>query len=86
MQGCSVRIIQLLAVVCVLVLTACASAERDTRYMHSEQRPALKIPAGMATPDYNMQMAIPGGIKPVDASQIDSSFDAERPPQLDDTH
>jgi len=79
------RIMQLLTVVCLFVLTACASTERDTRYMHSEQRPALKIPAGMDTPNYNKQMAVPGRVKPADASQIDSSFDLERPPQLEDT-
>ena len=68
----------------LLVLTACASGERDIRYMSSEQRPALQIPAGLDTPNYNPRMAVPAvpgkGVQP-----SDSGVDIELPPKLEDT-
>lgn len=70
--------------VCVMTLTACASTERDTRYIHSIQGPPLQIPAGMDTPNYNPQMKMPN-IAGQESKKIDSSFTIERPPQLEDT-
>jgi len=68
----------------LLALTACASGERDTRYLSSEQRPALRIPAGLDTPDYNARMAVPA--VPGQGSQpADTSIDIELPPRLEAT-
>ena len=71
----------------VIALSGCASYQPDTRYLESEQRPPLQIPAGMDTPDYNEQMLIPT-VKPAPAGdEADISGDStalERPPHLDD--
>ena len=71
----------------VFGVSGCASYKPDTRYLESEQRPPLQIPAGMDTPDYNEQMLIPT-VKPVTTSDgavdIGDSTALERPPHLDD--
>lgn len=69
-------------------MTGCASYQPDTRYLESEQRPPLQIPAGMDTPDYNEQMLIPT-VRPATATDdgaVDSgdSTALERPPHLND--
>jgi uncharacterized lipoprotein len=73
--------------VVALALSGCASYQPDTRYLESEQRPPLQIPAGMDTPDYNEQMLIPS-VGPATASDgaVDASDSTalERPPHLDD--
>ena len=69
-----------------LVLVACATKAPDTRYLTSEQRPPLVIPAGMDTPDYNPQMQVPAaqGNAEVNSGATDSSPEAlELPPRLD---
>jgi|GEM_PF-4928404 len=80
------RLLQLpgLLLVCFLVLTACTSAVRDTRYTSAVQGPPLKIPAGMDTPTYNPQMQVPAAEGEY-RGKIDTSFAPIRPPQLDDT-
>lgn len=71
-----------------VTLGGCASYRPDTRYLESEQRPPLRIPAGMDTPDYNEEMLIPS-VKPTISNDaaIDSSDSTalERPPHLDST-
>jgi len=76
---------RVMCILCALLLSACAATERDTRYLQSEQRPPLQVPAGMDTPNYNPQMQVPGNPAPLDPARVDSSFDSERPPQLDES-
>ena len=70
-----------------IAMASCASYRPDTRYLESEQRPPLQIPAGMDTPDYNEQMLIPT-VRPATASDGagdgSDSTALERPPHLDD--
>jgi uncharacterized lipoprotein len=74
----------MLLLLSALALAACAGSERDTRYMHSEQRPMLQVPAGMDTPNYNPQMKVPDPVLQP-AAAVAPGIDIERPPQLDDT-
>jgi uncharacterized lipoprotein len=71
----------------VVALSGCASYQPDTGYLESEQRPPLRIPTGMDTPDYNEQMLIPA-VQPAAPGTGDSgigdSTALERPPLLDD--
>jgi len=76
-------------VLAAIGVSGCASYQPDTRYLESEQRPPLQIPAGMDTPAYNEQMLIPT-VKPP-AATADGTVDSgdstalERPPHLNDT-
>lgn len=73
-----------LALVLVLTqgLSACASKAIDTRYLHSEQRQPLQIPAGMDTPDYNPRMQVPAAEGNAVGADI-APQELELPPKLD---
>jgi uncharacterized lipoprotein len=78
---------KLFGLLLVGALSGCATYQPDTGYLESEQRPPLRIPAGMDTPDYNEQMLIPA-VEPASPAAGDAgigdSTALERPPLLDD--
>lgn len=83
--------VRLLFVLSVVMLSACASSEPDRLYLHSEQRPALKIPVGLATPAYNEQMQVSEekasdvASPRADSSLTEDSLALERPPILEES-
>ena len=85
-MGISIRRLSLVCAVLGygLVLTACTSTVRDTRYISAEQGPPLQVPAGMDTPNYNPEMKVPAVVG-LDRNKIDTSFAPIRPPHLEDT-
>ena len=69
--------------VCFLVLSACTSTVRDTRYLSAVQGPPVNVPAGMDTPNYNAQMQVNAAVGSY-SGEVDNSFAPIRPPQLED--